>query len=61
MEVARQRRVSLARVRRARARMADVAIFLLYLADATGIDLSAAVESKVKASEAKYQLERDRG
>jgi dCTP diphosphatase len=41
--------------------MADVLIFLLYLAEATGVDLSEAVDAKIRKNGAKYPVERSRG
>lgn len=41
--------------------LADVAICLLNLAEAAGIDLAAAVEAKLASNEAKYPVERVRG
>jgi dCTP diphosphatase len=41
--------------------IADVLIFLLYLADATGIDVADAVDAKIGANAAKYPVERARG
>jgi len=41
--------------------MADVLVFLLYLAEASGIDLGAAVESKMVVNAGKYPVEKARG
>ncbi len=41
--------------------MADVLIYLLYLADVTGIDLAQAVEAKLRQNEAKYPVALARG
>ena len=41
--------------------MADVLVFLLYLAEAAGIDLGAAVESKMVVNAEKYPVEKARG
>ncbi len=41
--------------------LADVAICLLNLAEAAGVDLAAAVEAKLAANEAKYPVEKVKG
>lgn len=41
--------------------MADVLIYLLYLADAAAIDLASAVTTKLRQNEARYPVERARG
>jgi dCTP diphosphatase len=41
--------------------IADVLIFLLYLADAAAIDVADAVDGKMRANAAKYPVERARG
>jgi dCTP diphosphatase len=41
--------------------LADVQIFLLYLARAGGLDLGAAVRAKLAANAAKYPVEKARG
>ncbi len=41
--------------------LADVAICLLNLCEAAGVDLAAAVEAKLAKNEAKYPVERVRG
>lgn len=41
--------------------MADVLVFLLYLAGASNIDLGAAVQNKVKKNAEKYPVEKARG
>lgn len=41
--------------------MADVLIYLLYLSDALGIDLSAACADKLQKNERKYPVEKARG
>lgn len=41
--------------------MADVQIFLLYLSEASGIDLPDAVREKLKKNGLKYPVERSRG
>jgi dCTP diphosphatase len=41
--------------------LADVMVFLLYLAEASGIDLGAAVESKIALNAQKYPVEKARG
>ncbi|HOT43514.1 MAG TPA: nucleotide pyrophosphohydrolase [Spirochaetota bacterium] len=38
--------------------LADVFVFLLYLGDAAGIDLSAAVRAKLLVNDAKYPVEK---
>lgn len=45
----------------ARNELADVAIYLLRLADVLGVDLTAAVEAKVDRNEQRYPAERVRG
>ncbi len=46
---------------RIRSEIADIAIFLIYLCDVTGIDLLDAVSSKVEVNRAKYPPDRARG
>jgi dCTP diphosphatase len=41
--------------------LADVMVFLLYLAEASGIDLGAAVEGKIALNAQKYPVEKARG
>jgi NTP pyrophosphatase (non-canonical NTP hydrolase) len=41
--------------------LADILIFLLYLADAAGIDLSEAVKAKVRKNQAKYPISKSFG
>jgi NTP pyrophosphatase (non-canonical NTP hydrolase) len=41
--------------------IADVAIYLIELADNLGIDLSAAINAKIDKNEAKYPVEKSRG
>lgn len=41
--------------------MADVAIYLLELADVAGIDLTRAIEAKLEKNAAKYPVEKARG
>jgi dCTP diphosphatase len=41
--------------------LADVTIFILYLAEKCGISIPDAVESKLKANAAKYPVERAKG
>ena len=41
--------------------MADVQIFLLYLAEASGISLPSAVRAKLEVNAAKYPVEKSRG
>lgn len=41
--------------------LADIAIYCIYFADATGIDLVEAINSKLEANEKKYPLEKSRG
>ena len=41
--------------------MADVLLYLLCLADVTGVDLSQAVEAKLAVNAARYPVERSRG
>ena len=41
--------------------LADVQTFLLYLAEAAGVNLAAAVRSKLKKNAAKYPVEKARG
>ncbi|MAW59326.1 MAG: nucleotide pyrophosphohydrolase [Planctomycetes bacterium] len=41
--------------------LADVQTFLLYLAQAAGVDLAAAVRAKLKKNAAKYPVEKARG
>ena len=41
--------------------LADIAIYLVRLADVLGIDLGEAVESKMKVNEARYTVEESRG
>lgn len=49
------------RRRRIEAELADVLIYLVRLADKLGVDLPAAVESKIAANERKYPAQRVRG
>ena len=46
---------------RVREELADVALFVLYLAHRTGTDLAAAVREKLVKNAAKYPVERARG
>ena len=46
---------------RAGEELADVLVYLLYLAHERGIDLAAAVRDKLRKNEAKYPVERFRG
>lgn len=48
-------------VEQLREELADVVIYCLSLANATGIDLATAVRDKVKANTRKYPVERFRG
>src|SRR5436853_7748742 len=41
--------------------IADVAIYLIELADVAGIDLAAAIEAKLEKNAAKYPVEKSRG
>ena len=41
--------------------MADVAIYLLELADITGIDLARAIEAKLEKNEKRYPVEKSKG
>ena len=41
--------------------IADVAIYLIELADVAGIDLAAAIEAKLAKNAAKYPVEKSRG
>ena len=41
--------------------IADVQLFLIYLAESTGIDIAEAVEHKLALNEARYPAERSRG
>lgn len=41
--------------------LADIAIYLLSLCDVTGIDLSAAVQEKIRKNEVRYPVEISRG
>ena len=41
--------------------LADILIYLVRLADVLGIDLAAAVDSKMRANEARYTVEASRG
>ena len=41
--------------------LADVAIYAIEFANATGLDLSAAIEAKMAANAAKYPVEKARG
>lgn len=46
---------------RAGQELADVFIYLLYLSDACGVDLSEAVRRKLAINEAKYPVDKSRG
>jgi NTP pyrophosphatase (non-canonical NTP hydrolase) len=41
--------------------MADVLTFLLYLSEAAGLDLAAALRAKIEANARKYPVEKSRG
>jgi NTP pyrophosphatase (non-canonical NTP hydrolase) len=46
---------------RVREEMADIMIFLLYLAEAAGVDLSEAVKAKIIKNQAKYPVSKSFG
>ena len=48
-------------MQRVQEELADVVIYCLSLANATGIDLASAIKNKVKANANKYPVERFKG
>jgi dCTP diphosphatase len=55
------RRYALEHRERVSEEIADVAIYLIELADVAGIDLASAIESKLEKNAAKYPVETSRG